>query len=209
MLTRRTFFAFALLPLSASVQAAIEAGRDYRVLDPAQPTDTPGKIEVIEFFSCGCPGCNQFNPGFMSWAAALPKDVALRRVAVGFGRPQWMHLAKAYYALESTGDVAKVDAALFDAIHKERRNLFDERSLGEWLGQHGVDADKFTSAYRSFGVNTRLMHAEQMVRTYRVNEIPALVVDGRFVPMGRSYADTLRIASELLAKVRAEGAARK
>lgn len=53
------------------------------------------------------------------------------------------------------------------------------------------------------------MHAEQMVRTHRVNEIPTLVVDGRFIAMGRSYADMLRIASELHAKVRAEGAARK
>lgn len=166
MLARRTFVAFALLPLSLSSQARVEAGRDYRVLNPAQPTNSPEKIEVLEFFSYGCGG--------------------------------------SFYALESTGDLAKVDTALFDAIHKEWRNLFEERAIAQWLAERGVDSDRFTAAYRSFGVNTRLSRAEQMVRSHKVNEAPTLVVDGRYVPRGSSYADMLRIASELVAQVRAE-----
>ena len=35
-----------------------EAGKHYFVIDPPQPTQTPGKIEVTEVFSYGCPACN-------------------------------------------------------------------------------------------------------------------------------------------------------
>jgi len=99
------------------------AGREFKAISPALVT-AKDKIEVLEFFSYGCPHCSDFNPLVSHWAAKLPKDVSFRRVPVGFNRPEWTRLARLYFALESTGDLAKLDAAVFDAIHKERVNLF-------------------------------------------------------------------------------------
>ena len=62
--------------LAANLPAfAQTAGKDYVPVQPAQPGDTPGKIEVLEFFSYGCPHCNDFNPLIHAWAAKLPNDV--------------------------------------------------------------------------------------------------------------------------------------
>lgn len=58
---RRSFvsaiFAFgALLTVTLPV-AAQTAGKDYTVVAPAQPTEDASKVEVVEFFSYGCPHC--------------------------------------------------------------------------------------------------------------------------------------------------------
>src|SRR5271156_5595546 len=74
-------------------------GTNYSVLSPAQPTQSPGKIEVVEFFSYACPHCAEFYPLVSTWLAMQPKDVAFRRVPVGFERPPWINLQRAYFAL--------------------------------------------------------------------------------------------------------------
>ena len=161
--------------------APLAAGSDYRLLTPPRPTSSPGKIEVIEFFSYGCPHCAKFAPLVSAWAAALPKDVAFRRVPVSFGRMPWTNLSRAYYSLEATGDLKKLDAALFHAIHDENQSLFDEQSIADWVGGHGGDAARFANAYVSFGVNNQTVQADQMAEDYRIEGIPSLVVNGRYV----------------------------
>src|SRR5207248_1368752 len=66
--------------MSAAVHAQGVEGTDYRKIGPPQPTDSPGKIEVIEFFSYMCPHCNEFYPLVSIWEAKLPRNVVFRRV---------------------------------------------------------------------------------------------------------------------------------
>ena len=101
--------AAALAVLAPPSPAQPVEGSDYKKLEPPLPTDSPGKIEVIEFFSYGCPHCNAFHPLISAWAAKLPKDVVFKRVPVSFNRPQWINLARAYYALQATGDLPAGD----------------------------------------------------------------------------------------------------
>ena len=209
MSTRHWVLAFALLVFSASGHANVVAGKDYNLLPAPQRTDSPGKVEVIEFFSYGCPHCYEFHDHVMAWAGKLPADVVFKRVAVGFGQKAWAELAKAYYALEATGDLKKVDTALFDAVHKQRMPLADQRSITEWVGKHGVDTAKFSAAYNSFGVNTRTAQSDRMVVSYQVSGIPMLVVNGKYTPLGRTYDEMLGITSELVAKAKSEVAAKR
>ena len=106
-----------LLPITGFA-AEPQAGKEFKMISPAlaSPKD---KIEVIEFFSYGCNHCSDFHPTISQWAAKLPKDVSFRRVPVSFNRPEWVRLSKIYYALEATGDLAKLDAAVFIAIHDQ------------------------------------------------------------------------------------------
>jgi thiol:disulfide interchange protein DsbA len=203
MSIRNALLALALVVLSAPL-AAITAGTEYRAIDPPQHPDTVGKIEVIEFFSYGCPHCNEFYPLVTTWAAKLPKDVVFKRVATGLGRTAWTNLAKTYYALEATGDLARLDAPLFHAIHEERLPLFDEKSISQWVGQHGVDPAKFNTAFEQFGVNTKLNQAEAMIENYKVDGVPALAVDGKYIILGNSFAEMLANADAVIAKVRAD-----
>jgi thiol:disulfide interchange protein DsbA len=82
---------------------------------------------VIEFFSYGCPHCSEFHPVVSRWAAALPADVVFKRVPVSFARPQWASLARLFYALEATGDLARLDVAVFNALHQGGAKLYDDR----------------------------------------------------------------------------------
>jgi protein dithiol oxidoreductase (disulfide-forming) len=208
MISRKAFLnAFlALLASSAAVplHAAITQGRDYSVLPTPQRPDAPGKIEVIEFFSYGCPHCYELEPLIASWKKKLPPDVAFKRVAVAFGRPMWDSLGRTYYAFSDMNVLAKLDNAIFDAVHRQRLPLQDEKSITAWVGKQGIDPAKFSTAYKSFSVNTRMSQGERMVEAYQVSGVPQIVVAGKYVANGQSYDEMLRIASELVDKARAE-----
>ncbi len=204
----RLAYLFALLSLMAGAPVGAQpapaaAGQPYRELAAPQPTASPGKIEVLEFFSYGCPHCNEFYPLLNAWLAKQPKDIVLRREAVGFGRPAWVNLARAYYALQATGDLPKLDGALFHALHEEQLPLSDEQSLADWVGKKGGDAAKFTAAYTSFGVNNQTVQTDAMVQRYTVEGIPALIIDGRYLVLGDTHEEMLANADKAIAVTRA------
>jgi thiol:disulfide interchange protein DsbA len=209
MLIRSTLLALVLVVLSLPSQAAgLVEGTDYRTVDPPQHSDSPpGKIEVLEFFSWGCPHCNEFNPLITQWAEKAPKDVVLKRVATGMGRTAWTNLARAYYALGSLGFADSLNAPIFHAIHEEHQPLFDEGAITAWVGKHGVDPAKFRTAFDSFGVNTQLNQAEQMVENYKVDGVPSLAVGGKYMVLGNSFEEIIAHLDAVVAKVRAERAA--
>jgi thiol:disulfide interchange protein DsbA len=222
MPTRTRSLILAVLCLAAPVlgtgapkEAPLVPDHDYRLLTPPRPTSSPGKIEVLEFFSYGCPHCAKFSPLVAAWAAALPKDVVFKRLPVSYGRPAWTNLSRAYYSLEATGDLKKLDAALFHAIHDEHENLFDEQTLAEWVGKKGGDANRFANAYASFGVNNLTVQADQMTEDYGITGIPTLVVNGRYVVVSpeqaadeeQTFKELLQLTDRVIALARGAAAA--
>ncbi len=191
--------------LTAALPAFAEnAGPEFVPIEPPQPTDNPGKIEVVEFFSYGCPHCNEFHPFLSAWVAKQGADVVVRKIPVTFARAAWSNIARLFYALESTGDLARLDAEVFKAIHGERQNLFEERTINEWVVKKGVDPKKFADAFASFGVQSRVKRGDQMAQSYRIQGVPALAVQGRYLISAHQPAETLAVADRLIAKVRSE-----
>jgi protein dithiol oxidoreductase (disulfide-forming) len=204
------------LLLSPALRAALEEGTSFRTLVPPQPTSQRNRIEVVEFFSYACPHCARLYPLLNAWVAKQPQDVVFRRVPVGFNRDAWVNLQRAYYALESSGDLARLDGPLFHAIHEERKPLFDESNIADWVGHNGGDADKFTAAYISLGINKQTVQADQRAADFRIEGVPALAVDGRYVAFPRAgndemqgFTELLANTDELIARVRNERAAAK
>ena len=214
-LTRRRFnqailaaLAAGTLPLPAGAAELVE-GRDWVPISPPQPGDSADKIEVLEFFSYGCPHCRNLHPLVTAWSKGLPEDVVLRRVPVSFGRAAWANLARLYLALELTEDLERLDMAVFDAIHDQRAKLFTNDSIVEWISTQGVDAKAFTEAFDSFAVQTRLGRSDQLVRQYRIDAVPRLTVAGRYAVVGREakgQGDLLAITDALIEQVRARRA---
>jgi thiol:disulfide interchange protein DsbA len=198
-----SIFALIFLALSTSPQASIIAGHDYVVLSTPQRQESNGKIEVVEFFSWGCPHCYEFYPKLSRWLSTLPKDASFKRVPVGLGHPEWEALAKTYYALQSTGDVERLDSQIFEDIHRNHVWLYDEASITAWVGKHGVDIPKFTAAFRSFGVNTNVGQAEQKAEDYRVPGVPALTIAGKYMVEGAEHAKMLSTSDQLIVMARA------
>ncbi len=206
---RRWLAPLALLAAATLQPAIAQQQPQFQAINPPIATDSGTKIEVIEFFSYGCPHCADFNPLIHAWASRLGPDVAFKKVPITFGRPAWTNVAKMYYALETTGDLAKLDEAVFKAIHDQRVNLFDPRTAEEWVGKQGADGKKFAEAFASFGVNSKMSRADQIARAYKVDGVPMVVVDGRYVVKGEAFKDVLRNADLLIEKIRAERAGKK
>jgi len=192
--------AFSRVMTAACAQAA---GKDYTLISPPQATDEPAKIEVLEFFSYGCPHCNDFNPLLTAWVAKQSGDVVVKRVPVSFNS-YFAMIAPLYYTLEATGDLARLDATVFRTIHSEGNRLADAQSRAAWAAKNGIDAKKFDDTYRSFSVASKVRRADQITQAYKVPGVPALAIDGKYLIEGHEFNETLAIAERLVAKVRAE-----
>ena len=194
-----------LLFAAGLAQAQPTAGVEYRELATHQPTDTAGKIEVIEFFWYGCPHCYNFEPVIEPWIKKLPKDIQFRRVPAIFS-DDWAKGARAYYALEAIGELPRLHKPLFDAVHQgSKLNVADEAALTEWLGKNGVDAKKFTAAYRSFSVEGKVKRALQLTQAYKIEGVPTMAVNGQYVVNTdhiKSFEQMLGIADFLVDQTR-------
>lgn len=171
-------------------------------IDPPQPTLGKGQIEVIEFFSYGCPHCANFDPILSKWRAVQQKDVVFHRVPVSFGRPEWASYGRLFLTLSALGLNEKLDAAVFDAIHKERVRLDKEEVRNAWLGKNGVDVKKFNDTWRSFSVDTQAKRAEQTSAAYKVMGVPFLAINGKYGVEGGDPTG-LKAADDVIAKIRA------
>ena len=204
-----TIFALGAALTVAMPSSAQTAGKDYTPISPAQPTEDASKIEVIEFFSYGCPHCADFNPLLQAWVDKLPGDVVFRKVPITFGRAAWANIARLYYALKVTGDLDRLESDVFKAIHNDRINLFEEKSLLEWVAKKGVDQKKFAEAFNSFGVMSQVKRGDQMAQAYKIQGVPALAVDGKYLVGGKDFNEQLANADKLIAKARSEKSGKK
>jgi thiol:disulfide interchange protein DsbA len=211
--SRRSFVGsvFALISVLtvATPSFAQTPGNDYTPIVPAQPTEDAAKIEVLEFFSYGCPHCADFNPLLSAWVAKLPADVVVKKVPITFGRAAWANIAKLYYTLEITGDLHRLEADVFKAIHVERVNLFEEKTLTEWVVKKGVDPKKFTETFASFGVMSKVKRGDQMAQAYKISGVPALAVEGKYLLADMGFSERLAVADKLVAKARSEKSGKK
>ena len=172
-----------VISLSGIAQAQgpkIEEGFDYRVMPVPQPVETKGKVEVIEFFWYGCPHCYDFEPELNAWLKRQPKDVSFRKVPVAF-RDDFMPHSQLFYALEAIGKSDALNDKVMYAMHKENKRLLNENEIADWVASQGVDRNTFLAAYRSFAVISKARAARQMADAYRIDGVPTIVMQGRYV----------------------------
>jgi thiol:disulfide interchange protein DsbA len=186
---------FSLAPLAAFAQKH----PDYYELNPPQPVETTDKIEVLEFFWYGCIHCYNLEPKLETWLKGLPKDVEFRRVPAVFNE-RWAHDASIFYAFEALGVLDKVHRPFFDAIHRDRLRTDNWQNLSAWLEKQGVDAKKFETTYKSFGVQSKTKRAVRLTSGYKIDGTPAMAVHGRYtVPSSDAM---LNVVNHLVAQVR-------
>ena len=192
----------AALFISGAAFAAVEPGRDYSLLNPSLPTGKQ-KIEVLEFFFYGCSHCFSLHPLLTAWEKKMPKDVELTFVPTIF-RDSWEPMARTYYALESLGQQQQLHDALYRAWNVDKLDISDEAKVSDFVAKHGVDRAKFSAAYNSFSMQSKVARAKQMIRSYGINGTPTLVVDGKYLITGLLPEDTIRVLGEVIAMARKE-----
>lgn len=213
MITRREFTltaAAATLAVGpgARAQGAVPAeGRDYVRLNTPVVVPGGGKIEVIEFFSYGCPHCYSFEPALEQWVKRLPGDVAFRRVPAAFN-PTFEGYAKLFFGLEAAGQLEALHKRVFVAIHVQRQRLDKESEIAAFVSANGGDGAKVLEAMKSFGVATKLRQAKQSFEGYKIDGVPTLGIQGRWFTSGSltgSNDKALVVADYLIQQARKAG----
>ncbi|NYT64371.1 thiol:disulfide interchange protein DsbA/DsbL [Alcaligenaceae bacterium] len=201
--------ALSAISVSALLAPAAQAHQDtdqaYVTLEKAQPSDTTGKQEVLEFFAYTCSHCNIMEPMVESWSKTLPEEFVLRRVPVAFNASM-IDLQKLYYSLESMGRL-DLHPKVFDTIHNKREKIYTAPVIFEWVAKQGVDRQEFEAVFNSFGIQSKVTRAADLAKTYQIEGTPSLAVGGQYVTapsMTDGYEDTIVQAQKLVDKVLAK-----
>lgn len=208
----KNLFALSLLLLAGSVfsqaqaqSSEPEAGKDYIEIPNGRPlTPAEGKVIVEEFFNYICPACNKFEPQFVAWTKKLPPYVKVDHVPAAF-RKDFVPYAHAYYTARIFGLADKTHQAAYDAIHKTNQlpaegQTPDEEKVAEFYAGYGADAQKFLATMQSFSVKSKVRRATEHMQRSQVRSTPSTLINGRYLVLGNSFADRLRIASYLIEK---------
>ncbi|MEJ0099240.1 MAG: thiol:disulfide interchange protein DsbA/DsbL [Pseudomonadota bacterium] len=183
---------------TGSIARAAEwvAGQQYTVLKQAQPTSVaPGKVEVMEVFSYGCPACNQFQPVMRKLQSSLPPNAQLVYLPASWhAEENWPLLQRAYFTAQSLGLAEKSHEAMFDAVWgtgelgvadpktgRKKNALPSIDAIAQFYQRTtGVKSADFVAASKSFGVDSRMRQADSQIIAMQVPSTPSLVVAGKY-----------------------------
>lgn len=185
-----------------------QAGTNYFVIDPPQPTASGSKIEVLEVFSYACPHCAHFQPYAQQLKKSLPSYASFGYMPAVF-QPAWEPFARAFYAEQSLGVLDKTHQKLFDALYTEHQQLRTIDDLATFFATQGVDKAKFLSAANSFEVESKLSRARDLVTKYGIDGTPSIIVNGKYRASGSSaggFPQLIELVNWLVAKEHADNA---
>ena len=195
-----------ILGLAALAMSPAHAA-EFDTLNPAQPTDYPGKVEVLEFYAYSCPHCFAVEPLVMQWLKTEPKDMVFKYVPVAFNASM-QDQQKLYYTLEAM-DRLDLHMAVFNAIHKEHKEIFTAAQITDWAVAQGLDRKAFTDAFNSFGVQTKVKRADELSKAYNIQGTPTFAIGGKYLTSPanmNSYQgavdETDKLVKQLLAEMK-------
>lgn len=195
-----------VLGLSSLAWADYDEGIEYEVLTKIQPAPTDGKVEVIEFFSYGCPHCYRFEPYVDKWKETKSDNIEFIQVPAVFSK-NWEALATLYYASEVLGVQDKMHIAIFEAMHGEGKKVRSFEDLKALFEKNGVSAEDLEKALNSFTVAAKTRRAKTMTTAYGIKSVPNVVVQGKYRTNGtlaQSHANVFKVVDSLSEKIEKE-----
>jgi thiol:disulfide interchange protein DsbA len=164
-----------------ATSSQFKEGPNYSKVVPAQPTTVPpGKVEVVEVFWYGCGHCFQLDPAIESWRnKGKPGYVEFVRVPAMWNDTTRMH-ARLYYTAELLGKLDELHTPIFREINIGGNQLNTVDKITAFFREHGVSSDEFQKAFSSFSVESKLQRADFLNRRYRIESVPAVIVNGKY-----------------------------
>ena len=189
MLNRTLLISLMALIASMTVSAPIAAenyveGVHYEAIDIPVKTglegEQPLKVEVVEVFSYMCIHCYSFDPLLKLWEQNKAEQAVFNRLPAVFSA-DWELMARAFYTAETLDVSEQMHEPLFEAIHKQPKNLRDEDIMAALFLEHAeIPAAEFTESFNSFFVRSRVMQARAKGRAYGITGVPVMIVNGKY-----------------------------
>ncbi|MDR3416549.1 MAG: thiol:disulfide interchange protein DsbA/DsbL [Nevskia sp.] len=192
-------------------------GTHYFRLEPAQPTSTAGKVEVLEVFSYACPACNLFEPTLNQLKAALPPQARMAYLPAGFNPPEdWPVFQRAFLAAQTLNVAEQSHDAMYDAIWGSGSLATFDKTTGHPLPQdkqptiadvanfytrYGVKKQDFLATANSFAVDSLIRRSDAQMLADQVASTPTLIVNGKYRLTPNSaggYAQTIELVRYLV-----------
>jgi thiol:disulfide interchange protein DsbA len=171
-------------------------GVNYFLIDPAQQTAVArGKVEVTEVFSYACPACNVFQPTAHKLKQSLPPNAVFDYLPASFNTAEdWPMFQLAFLTAQVLGIEAQAHDAMFDAVwkggdlsvvdpttHQIKSHVPTIEDAAKFYSkQTGTPVDKFLEASKSFAVDVKLRSTEDLLRAYKVDRTPTIIVNGKY-----------------------------
>jgi thiol:disulfide interchange protein DsbA len=171
-------------------------GVNYFLIDPPHPASMPGgKIEVTEVFSYACPACNLFVPTMHKLKTGLPSNAVFDFLPAAFNPSEdWPMFQLAYLTAQTLGVADQTHDAMFNAVWQSGELAVIDQATGRvksrpptiedaakfYKDQAGVPVDKFLATAKSFSVDVKVRAAESLIRAYRVDRTPTIIVNGKY-----------------------------
>jgi thiol:disulfide interchange protein DsbA len=217
---KKILFALAALALASQVSAASwEAGKHYEVLDQPQRTNVaPGKIEVMEVFSYGCPHCDRFQSTIARLKSSLPPNVQFVFLPASWNKTEgWPLFQRAYLTAQSLGVAERAHSEMFNAVwhtgelsvvdlktQELKRNLPTIEDVAKLYQRvAGVKPADFVNTSKSFGIDMKMRAADAQIMAMKVDGTPALIVNGKYKVLNeavRSNDELVELVKFLVAK---------
>ncbi len=200
-----TLLLSSTLPAHADAAAALPGlveGVHYNSIDGGKPFDPPppGKIEVVEVFSYGCPHCAHMQPKLEAWQATLPKSVLVTYMPAAFQPEDPFMLG--YFAAEAAKAVPLTHHRMFAAVHETgelSRNASLDQVTAFYLRLPGLNRKAFTAALADKpGLGRKMLARRDFQVRSKLPGTPALIVDGRYLVLGNSYESLLANARKII-----------
>lgn len=137
--------------------------------------------EVAELFWYDCPHSYELEKPLEDWAARQSPPVKVVRIpATWEDQPEMVAYARLYYTLDRLGLAEKEAIPVFQAVRDEGKDLTTERTVLRWAAREGLDVAAVKHAYTSTEVDDAVKAAPALRERYQVNEMPTVVVAGRY-----------------------------
>ena len=158
----------------------METGLHYSSINPPiaikSNTDT---IEILDVFWYGCPQCMEFEPMMTYYGGEIRGDLIMRRMPAIRNAIMHTH-AQVYFTAVELGIAARAHPAAFQYVQEQQMPLNDTEQAQRFFGTLGIEPTAFTEAWQSTNVQTALAQAEGDTTTAGIDQLPALVVNGKF-----------------------------
>jgi len=184
-------------------------GEHYTRMVPTQPTvGGADKVEVAEFFWYGCPHCFDAEAYINDWSDEKPANSRLVKMPIVWNPLAQLH-ARLFFTAEVLVRNGKIDdgrafhQTVFQEYHRRGNQMATEAAIATLFSRFGVSQDDFESTWGSFEVDQKLRVANDLMRRYKINSVPTVVVNGKYRTSATevgSYPGLIELIDELIVR---------
>ncbi|MET1255293.1 thiol:disulfide interchange protein DsbA/DsbL [Aliikangiella maris] len=151
----------------------------FREVEPQFTCEQP---VVMEFYAYQCPHCYDLEPFAQAWREKNKGKVQFISVPTHLGRQEFGSLLLVHHAAIKLGILDKVQHALFERVHKEKKLFGNAEEAAKFLADHGADEAKALEALNDQkGISEAISKDFEYLTKYKIAHVPQIMVNHRYL----------------------------